>query len=274
MTRSNYLAYGGGQGSDKLDLAGTQAYLESLGFGGGDLRQAREALASRKKETFSFDALGGRYCDFCFARIMGGEYDELKDGRERCSRCARTVLNSHEEFVFEFERARSNMEIAFGITINMPPVVKMANAKEIARRTGESFMPSPGVDPRVLGFVERTDGGLALFIENGSPRLAAITTMAHELTHVWQQGNWDEKAIISRYGAQNQLVVYEGMATWVMIQYLLFLREFDHAQRQEAYALMRTDEYGDGFRIFLERYPLRMDGDVGDESPFVGAFPL
>ena len=272
--RSSYLEFGGVPSAAAIDLAGAQAYLESLGFGNGELRQARNALDSRVSVEFEFEAFGARYCDFCFARIMGGEFEELKDGRERCSRCSRSVLSTHDQFVSEFQQVRRNMEIAFGIIINTPMVVKMVNAREIARRTGESFTPSAGVDPRVLGYAVKSKAGQELFIENGSPRLAAVTTMAHELTHVWQIANWNEAAILTKYGRQNRLPIYEGMATWVQVQYLFFIREIEFAQRQQAYALSRDDAYGDGFRVFLERYPLRFDGDIDEVSPFVGEYPL
>ena len=107
-----------------------------------------------------------------------------------------------------------------------------------------------------------------------SPRTAAITTIAHELTHVWQYGNWAEGTLATRYGAANLPAVYEGMASWVEIQYLLFVRDFDRAQREEYYLRNRDDIYGDGFRNFVEKYPLRMDGETQIDSPFSNAFPL
>jgi hypothetical protein len=150
----------------------------------------------------------------------------------------------------------------------------MVNAREIARKTGETFVATGGVDPRVLGFARVKDGRRELFIENGSPRLAAITTMAHELAHIWQFRTWNDSQIVARYGSKNRLAVYEGMAAWVQVQYLLYIRNFDFAHRQHAYLLEREDEYGDGYKIFLQRYPLNLDGEVWDESPFHNQFPL
>lgn len=150
----------------------------------------------------------------------------------------------------------------------------MVNARFIARHTGETFVPMAGVTPRVLGFAERGRGGYSLYIENGSPALAAVTTIAHELCHIWQYENWDEQQILQRYGSQHHLEVSEGMATWAMIQYLYGIREFERADREEAYARARDDEYGVGFRLFCERYPLERRGDVGLDTPFRQRFPL
>ena len=273
--RSDYLNYANHPGADALDQSGTLAWLESKSFANGELSAARAALQVREFSSFTFDSLGGKYCDFCFVLIMGGEYEELNDRRERCTRCSKTVLATDDLFVEEFNRVRSNMEIAFGITLNTPTNVRMVNAREIARRTGEKFTATSEVDPRVLGFATKgSNGRHELFLENGAPRQAAITTMAHELTHIWQYDNWTDADIIKTYGAEHRLAVYEGMATWVQIQYLIFTREFDYAQRQQAYAVMRDDEYGDGYKIFLQRYPHTMSGEVVGESPFHQTPPL
>lgn len=257
-----------------MDAESALAYLSARGFRGGYLERARAAVADVGLREFTFEALNVNYCDFCFQKLMGGEYDRLADGRERCTSCTRTVLRSGEEFEHCFHEVRSNLEIAFEVTLNVPMKVSMVNAKEIARHTQEKFEPTPGVDARVLGFATQSRTGYSLFIENGSPRLAAIATLAHELTHIWQYTVWDSREIDRRYGDRNQLIVYEGMATWAQIQYLYFIREFDDAQRLEAYTQQREDEYGVGFRLFAERYPLSRVGDVDIDTPFRHRFPL
>jgi hypothetical protein len=274
MSRSNYLDFGGSQQAARLNQPETLKYLKSLGFGDGDLFQARMAIRTYSKDKFAFDSVGFRHCDFCFCKIMGGEYEELKDGRERCSRCSRSVLQTHEQFVDEYQQVLRNMEMAFAITIPAPRVVKMVNARDIAKKTGEVFVKTPEVDPRVIGFALKDKEGSELYIENGSPRMPAVLTMAHELTHIWQYKNWDEKKIEKAYGATNRLAVYEGMASWAMIQYLLFTKDFEYADRQIGYLATRNDEYGDGFSLFCERYPLSYSGDVDHDSPFHHELPL
>lgn len=184
------------------------------------------------------------------------------------------MLRTSEDFQELFQSVKRNLETAFDITLNVPMIVRMVNAKEIARRTGETFEATPGVDARVLGFASQSREGYSLCVENGAPKLAAIATMAHELTHIWQYLNWDAGAIEHRYGARHRLAIYEGMSTWAQVQYLLFMREFDDAERHEAYALQRSDEYGVGFRLFIERYPLSRSGDVDEDSPFRHPLPL
>lgn len=272
--RSDYLRFGGSEHAVSIDIEGTRDYLVQLGYGNGDLAQARAAISAKDDKQFTVEGFEGRHCDFCFAPIVGSDFEHLKDGRDRCSRCSRTVIKSHDQFIDEYHQVRQNMEAAFGIKLDVPNRVRMVNAKEIQGRTNESFTPTPGVDPRVLGFVTKTAGGQELWIENGSPRLAAITTMAHELTHIWQNASWDESAIQKKYGKKNELVVYEGMATWAQIQYLLFTRETNFAEWQHAYAMQREDAYGIGYKIFLQRYALTFTGEVDEDSPFRNLMPL
>lgn len=275
MPRSDYLAYGGHEAAEGLDLQGTLEYLQGLGLGGGYLEQAREAVAAYEPREFAFER-NENYCDFCMARLMGGEFDRLADGRERCLRCSRTVLASQDAFQELFEEVRRGLEAVFDVSLTVSMPIRMSNAREIARQTGERFQPTPGFDGRVLGFVRRSSGGLEFWIENGAPKLAALGTIAHELTHVWQYRTWDEAAVRTRYGAEHALPVYEGMASWVMVQYLYSIKEFDYARREEAYLRLREDEYGAGFRIYESRYPLDRSGDIDTrrDSPFRRPLPL
>lgn len=272
--RSAFLDFGGDPGSEGLSLQASLDFLVDQGFGDGALAQSRQALAEERHKKFEFGSFGVGHCDFCFVELMGGAFDSLQDGRLRCTRCSRSVLATEDAFRDEFELVRRNMEMAFGISITTPLIVKMVNAREIARRSGESFTPTPDVNPRVLGFVEVKDGAQALYIENGAPRIAAVTTMAHELTHVWQIANWDMGDIERRYGAQNVSAVVEGMAVWAQIQYLLMTRELSYAERQFVYSLAREDEYGIGFRIFATRYRLSEGGQPDADSPFRHQWPL
>ncbi len=274
MDKADYLDFGGAEAARSLDVPGALGYLTAQGFGGGYLEQARAAVQAHRTRTFEFEPLNADYCDFCFAKLMGGEFDRLADGRERCVHCSRHVLRTHEQFVETFLATKSDFELGFTVQLNVPMTVRMVNANQIARRSGEAFEPTPGVDARVLGYAEKKADGCTLFIENGSPRLSAVITIAHELTHIWQYLNWDETEIDRRYGPQHALVVHEGMATWAQVQYLLLMGEFDDAERQEAYARQRTDEYGVGFRLFCQRYPLRRAAALGGDTPFRHRFPL
>ena len=58
------------------------------------MRRRREEYA----KSYDPQKTGAHFCDFCGVELAGGEYDVLKDGRERCGRCSATALRTGEEF--------------------------------------------------------------------------------------------------------------------------------------------------------------------------------
>jgi hypothetical protein len=269
-----YLEFDGVAPAGSLDGVVALAYLQSKGFGDNYLEQSRAALRRRADEEPTFEPGTANYCDFCARPLMGGEFDLLQDGRERCITCSRTVVATHEGFVALYQEVRRNLEIVFDIHLNVGIAVRMENAKAIARGTNETYQPTPGFDARVLGYASQSAGGYELHIENGSPKLPSIQTIAHELTHVWQYRNWNQQAIHAKYGPGNHALIYEGMASWAMVQYSYSTNEVDFARREAAYTRARDDEYGAGFRFFEERYPFRVDGGVLRDTPFRHVLPL
>jgi hypothetical protein len=206
--------------------------------------------------------------------LSGSEFDVLADGRERCTQCANSAMKSVEQFTRLYQNALRNMETFFGIRINVPIKVRMANAKKIAKLCGHVFIPTPGYDGRVLAFAKKDSDGYTIYVENGAPKIAAVANIVHELTHIWQFVNWNRAKIRSRYGKANELLVYEGMAMWAEIQYLYFLNEVSYARRQEIHTRGRSDAYGRGFVIYDKQYPLVRGPGYRKTSPFSRDWPL
>jgi hypothetical protein len=142
---------------------------------------------------------------------------------------------------------------------------------------GYTLKKEAGFMPRAVGVAIKDRDGYSILIENGAPKLSAASTIAHELTHIWQYLNWDEKTIVRTYGKNNKLIVYEGMAKWVEIQYLIFINELAYAKRQEICTLGCQDEYGEGLKRYLAEYPLLSGiGAPVSKTPFksVDSLPL
>ena len=270
-----FLKYGYEEVDDFLDLEGTVSYLAQYGYDHNPLQQVRdnEKAAEEYAKAYDPNKAGAHFCDFCGVELAGGEYDILKDGRERCNHCSSTALRTGEQFKEIFKIVMRNMEIFYGIKINAAIKVRMTDANSIAKHFGEEFVPTPGADGRVLGFAQKDSTGYSLYIENGSPKLAAMATIAHELTHIWQYQNWDDKAIIDAYGAHNRLEVYEGMAKWAEIQYLLYLNEIAYGKREQIRTMLREDEYGRGFIQYLKKYSLSYNQEKR-RTPFQEFPPL
>ena len=265
-----YTLFGGDNELPYVDLKNTGAYLVAIGFLNNPLRQAREGrnVAAMVEATFKPNKRNARYCDFCGCEIYGVEYETLADGRDRCMACSKTAIKTGEDFRKIFEDVRRNMETFFGIHIDAGIKVEMVNSKTLHKRLGEAFVPTPKSDGRILGVAIKDRNGYSLLVENGSPRMASMLTMAHELTHIWQYLNWNDRHIRRKYGRNMRLEIYEGMAKWVEIQYAYLINEPATAKREEIITSYRDDEYGRGFLRYRAAYPFSLGTVITKTTPF------
>ena len=95
-----FLKYGYEEVDDFLDLEGTASYLAQYGYDHNPLQQVRdnEKAAEEYAKAYDPNKAGAHFCDFCGVELAGGEYDVLKDGRERCNHCSSTALRTGEQF--------------------------------------------------------------------------------------------------------------------------------------------------------------------------------
>ena len=240
-----YLKYGFSEVDSRIEIDEIHRYLRVRGFCDNDLTKARkrEVLAE-----MDIDLSAENHCDFCGLPLNGVSFDRLNDGRIRCNDCSASAITTVEDFRELFSRCLSLMEDFYDIRYRVPISVQMTDAKTIAKGAGTIFRPTNGVAPRVLGYAQRKRGKYSLLIENGSPRLAAIDTMIHEMTHIWQYLNWNDREIQELYQMGKPScssiandIVYEGMAMWAAIQYLYQIGETYYATQQEAMTAARDD---------------------------------
>ena len=272
-----YMLYGSDCEPSAIDLAGALGYLDGFVAKPGSLKQARDGkkIAEFIEATYNPLKADARYCDFCGTEIFGVEYETLADGRDRCLNCGRTAVKSVDEFRMIYEDVKRNMESFFGIRINAGIRVEMVNSKKLHKKLGKAFIPTKKDDPRIIGVAIKDKNGFTLMIENGSPRMATMLTTAHELTHIWQYINWNDKEIVSRYGKDMRLEIYEGMAKWVEIQYAYLINEPATAKREEIATTYRNDEYGRGFLRCRANYPFSTGTVITKATPFMNiAEPL
>ncbi|MCD7822447.1 MAG: hypothetical protein LUG86_00245 [Oscillospiraceae bacterium] len=273
-----FLKFGFAEIDSRLAIEDVSSYLTVRGWSNGDLAKAR------KREAFDGDMLdmdAVNCCDFCGVPLTGVSYDRLADGRIRCNDCSMTAINTVAEFRELFNHTEAMMEDTYGIHIPVSITVRTADARTIGKQSGMIFRPSAQFAGRVLGFAQHKGGKYSLLIENGSPRLASVDTITHELTHIWQYINWDDNKIRRYYSmprrectARARLIVYEGMAVWSAIQMLYSMGETSYAEKQEAIMLSRNDEYGVGFRLYRDRYGIERNGDDPTFTPFASFPPL
>ena len=261
-----YLLYGNKE-KKYLDLEGTKKLLQKLGFDGGELKQAREGKETSQAYKADEEVNSNKmYCSYCGLEISGVEYQRLPDGRLRCTSCSNSLVKSEMQELCD--RVKTNMEAFFSISINMPIHIEVVEERKLKKKIKRPLSEVDDQSILVLGAAVNDKKGYRIYLENGAPRISVIATFAHELTHIWQYVNWNKKKGFKKCSKARKLLIYEGMAKWVEIQYLYLTGETAVARREEFITRQRQDEYGIGFRMVEDKYPLSHDTIVCDDAPF------
>ena len=270
------LKYREGKRSTALDLAGTRAFLLDAGFDGGELRRAREGKSCAQQIRDAENSKSSRLrCSYCGAEISGVEFYRLPDGRMRCTTCSSTVVKTKAEVEALCRRVITNMDQFFGATLGVPVSIEVTEERKLKKRIGVPLGTRDSQSVLILGVAVNRKNRYSIILENGAPRISLIATFAHELTHIWQYTHWDNNQSFPKCAPGKRLLIYEGMAKWVEIQYLYLIGETDVAQREETITRNRQDEYGIGFRLYEDRYPLTRDAILCEETPFTpNQYPL
>lgn len=273
-----YLKYREGKRSTPMDLDGTKAFLQALGFDGGELRQARmgKDCAEGYRNTDK-NKNNQMYCSYCGAEIAGVEFYRLPDGRMRCTTCSNTVVKSKEEMIELCQRVINNLDSFFGATIDVPISIEVVDERKLKRKIGVPLGTRDSQSMLILGVAinDKKKKRYSIILENGAPRISLIATFAHELTHIWQYTHWDNKKNFKQCPKSKRLLIYEGMAKWVEIQYLYLIGETNVAKREEYITRNRQDEYGIGFCLYEDQYPLSREAMSCEDTPFTtDRYPL
>ena len=264
-----YLKYREGKRNTPMDLTGTMAFLQEIGFDGGELRQAREG--KNRAESFrntDKNKNNQMYCSYCGAEIAGVEFFRLPDGRMRCTTCSSTVVKSKTEMEELCQRVIANLDNFFGATIDVPVSIEVVDERKLKKKVGVPLGTRDSQSLLILGVAINKRKKYSIILENGAPRISLIATFAHELTHIWQYTHWDNKKNFKKCAKSNRLLVYEGMAKWAEIQYLYLIGETNVARREEYITRNRQDEYGIGFCMYEELYPLTREAMSCEDTPF------
>lgn len=271
-----YLRYRTGRRSTPMDLYGTKTFLEDLGFDGGELRQARKGKdCAESFRNGDKNKNNQMRCSYCGAEIAGVEFYRLPDGRLRCTTCSSTVVKTKAEVEDLFRRVVANLDNFFGATIEVPISIEVTDERKLKRKLGIPLGTKDSQSMLILGVAINKKKKYSIILENGAPRISLIATFAHELTHIWQYTHWDNNPAMKKCAKSKRLLVYEGMAKWAEIQYLYLIGETNVAKREEYITRNRQDEYGIGFCIYEDQYPLTREAMVCEDTPFtLGRYPI
>ncbi|MCR5611493.1 MAG: hypothetical protein K6F68_06665 [Clostridiales bacterium] len=264
-----YLLYGEEGSESKLALEETKSFLVDLGFDGGELRQARKGmgLSDANRENNGRDE-SMMYCSYCGREIPGVDYYRMPDGRLRCTNCSRTIVRTKDELAEIYNRVVLNMEVFFGASLNVPVQVEMLEERKLKKKLKRPLSEVDDKSMLILGAAVNKKKDYSILLENGAPRISVTATFAHELTHIWQYTHWDNVKGFPKCPEKARLLIYEGMAKWVEIQYLYLIGESSVARREEAFTRERKDEYGVGFCLYESRYPLSREAMLCGDTPF------
>ncbi len=271
-----FLCFGENAGfSEMLDLGGLEQLLQRWHIGEGGLIQRRHEFYSKvgsgspssgKDPIAVADERELAVCDICAFRGERGGFDEISDGRLRCSSCRKHAVDKVEDARKLYVDAVEFVEKQHDISIPLGGSVRLTDAKEIGQRSDRPFEPTPEFDGRAIGLaVKNPTGRWEVLVEMGMPDYMASSVLVHELTHIWQFENLD----MDKAG----LKLIEGHAVWSEVDFLESRRLVPHyvkgiKERQdpiygegyrELCQKLKSEDEESAFRYMLESFPRSRD---------------
>lgn len=235
----DYLHFGHNEISQKIDIELAKKYLSEL-YNENYLTKDRTDYLLGKKNTI-LNNESGHYCDFCAAEISSSEIEELSDGRERCANCRNSAIDSDEKLLKVYNEAVELFRNNFKQRLPKGIHFEFTTSDIIHQTLGMSFKPSPDFDARPVGIASEN----TIMVENGAPYSRTLSTIIHELTHIWQNKNLNVDEMKNDAG----LLLIEGHAVWSSIHVLDCL---NIAKEYRDHYNYREDEYGQGLKKIQE----------------------
>ena len=187
----------------------------------------------------------GYKCDYCSRliseKVTGGGvvYD---DGRHVCNLCRKGAIDTQQQAAFLLDRVKELLwEENIRISMETIPVYLVDKPKMqelLGQRSGRETGFTRNRTTFRNGFVSKRK--FDIFILHGMPEIHFISTVAHELMHVWLHLNASDKM-------DHRLI--EGSCNYASE---LILKHFANPEKDIILHGMRTEEdavYGTGYRV-------------------------
>jgi hypothetical protein len=244
---SDYLHFGYGQYPEELALAETFMLINEL-LTRKKLREVRTEYLGRVVEgdIFAISNAGNEtQCVFCGRKFGAAQFHQLDDGRQRCFTCSQSGIDQVSLVEPLYKQVREFFMKEYQAFLPLDIDLSVLSTAEIHKLSGLGFVPEAG-HSRIAGKASRDElGNLTVLIENGSPRVHTLATLAHELTHIWQY----EKLAVSSLTLEE----IEGFASWVEVDTMTKIGETPYANMLKGELMQRQDEYGKGYRLIEEK---------------------
>lgn len=243
--QSDYLYFGYDQYPEELALSETFAIMDKL-LTRKKLREVRTEYLGRKVDgdivKISFSET---QCVFCGRTLSAAQIHLLNDGRQRCFTCNESAIDHVLQVEPLYSKVRQFFKEVY--LVNLPTDIELSvlSPADIHKMSNLKFIPEAG-NPRLTGKASiDSEGNLKVLIENGSPKIQTLSTLAHELTHIWQYENLQVDLL--------QIDELEGFASWVEVHMMTQMGEIPYANMLKEQLLNRQDPYGRGYRLIEEK---------------------
>lgn len=242
---SDYLYFGYNHYPAELALSETLAVLEKL-LTRKKLREVRtEYLGSVVDEEIIKISSSEMQCVFCGNTVAAAQIYQLNDGRQRCFTCNESAIDHVLRVEPLYREVRQFFKNVYLVNLPEDIALSVLSAADIHKMNGLPFIPEAG-NPRLTGKASVDgDGKLTVLVENGSPRNHTLSTLAHELTHIWQFENLQVD--------QLPIEELEGFASWVEVHMMTQIGEVPYANMLKEQLENRQDPYGRGYRLIEEQ---------------------
>ncbi|MCX6305402.1 MAG: hypothetical protein NT040_10560 [Bacteroidetes bacterium] len=192
-------------------------------------------------------------CDFCRAEFKTGELLVLNDGRMRCTTCSDGAVDTKEAFDALHQQAKQLYRDHLGIDFSAFPYDALfVSATELHEKYGKPFHITMLYDVREAIGVAFDQANDFILVEDGYKPLRVLSTIIHEMGHIWQYQAIDNNRMTSDQDDQN---LTEGSTVWA--EWFL-LGKAGHQPDAEEYLNSRMnseDKYGDGIRYVMKVCP-------------------
>lgn len=242
---SDYLYFGYDHYPKELALSETFAILDTL-LTRKKLREVRTGYPGRMVNGEIVNISNSEtQCMFCGRSVSSAQIIHLNDGRQRCFTCNENAIDHVLQVEPLYREVRQFFKDVYLVNLPEDIALFVLSTADIHKMSGLPFIPEAG-NPRLTGKASMdADGKLKVLVENGSPRLHTLSTLAHELTHIWQYENLQVD--------QLQMEELEGFASWVEVHMMTQIGEVPYANMLKEQLEKGQDPYGRGYRLIEEK---------------------
>lgn len=232
----DYLKFGADEFPSCLDLQKTEYLLTQLD------------PSHTGSRTWSGSWADQDYCYFCRKDLRLSDYRVLLDehgrrDRKVCLDCCRRLLYKQEDLIPLVNEARQYLCDRYNI-----PLPKKINARFVSASKMSKIVNRTRKFERAIGLYESVFKRVS--VEIYSPKEVVLSTLSHEITHLWQHLN---------LGLRMTLNDIEGHAVYVEIRYIRDSGDTDRADRMDAGRRQETNEYGVGYIAVYDAVESRPD---------------